>query len=174
VALLRRGVIRDRCGYSRRRRSYGAVDRCGSREPLTRTVRSSAAMSQSGSDPKAAENVTPAGGQFISTSMRSRGFLPEQDPLISFPSNSEFGALDEIGRDLPSLLQDSGFRAYLRSLDIPLWPENRASASDVPELRLYYLRVGSSPPPTSTRWVRNRVKCCRRISRCRYAAPASC
>jgi indoleamine 2,3-dioxygenase len=99
-------------------------------------------MSQSGSDRKSAENATPARGQFIGTSMRSRGFLPERDPLIAFASNSEFAELDEIGRDLPSLLQDPGFRAYARSLDIPLWPENRVAASDVPELRLYYLRVG--------------------------------
>ena len=99
-------------------------------------------MSQVGNDRKAAENATSARGQFISTSMRSRGFLPESDPLIAFPSHSEFAELDEIGRDLPSLLQDPGFRAYARSLDIPLWPENRAAASDVPELRLYYLRVG--------------------------------
>jgi indoleamine 2,3-dioxygenase len=99
-------------------------------------------MSQVGSDPKAAENTRPARGQFIRTTMRSRGFLPERDPLIAFPSNSEFAELDEIGRDLPSLLQDPGFRAYARSLDIPLWPENRVAASDLPELRLYYLRVG--------------------------------
>ncbi len=99
-------------------------------------------MSQVGNDRKAAENATSARGQFISTSMRYRGFLPESDPLIAFPSHSEFAELDEIGRDLPSLLQDPGFRAYARSLDIPLWPENRAAASDVPELRLYYLRVG--------------------------------
>ena len=99
-------------------------------------------MSQVGSDPKAAEKATPARGQFISATMRSRGFLPERDPLIRFPSNSEFAELDEIGRDLPSLLQDAGFRAYARSLDIPLWPENRVAASDLAELRLYYLRVG--------------------------------
>ena len=99
-------------------------------------------MSQVGSDPKAAEKATPARGQFISATMRSRGFLPERDPLIRFPSNSEFAELDEIGRDLPSLLQDAGFRAYARSLDIPPWPQNRVAASDLPELRLYYLRVG--------------------------------
>ncbi len=99
-------------------------------------------MSQFRSDPKAAGNVKPVRGQFISTSMRSRGFLPERDPLIGFPANSEFAELDEIGRDLPSLLQDPGFRDYARSLDVPLWPENRVTASDLPELRLYYLRVG--------------------------------
>ena len=83
-----------------------------------------------------------AGGQFIGTGLRSYGFLPEHDPLIGFPSNSEFARLDEIGRDLPSLLQDPGFRVYARSLNIPLWPENRVAASDLSELRLYYLRVG--------------------------------
>jgi indoleamine 2,3-dioxygenase len=91
---------------------------------------------------KAAEGANPAPGQFISTALRSRGFLPEHDPLIGFPSNSEFAGLDEIGRDLPSLLQDPSFRAYARSLDIPLWPENRVEATDVPQLRLYYVRVG--------------------------------
>jgi indoleamine 2,3-dioxygenase len=99
-------------------------------------------MSQVGSDPKAAESATPARGPFINSRLRSRGFLPEHDPLIGFPSNSEFAGLDEVGRDLPSLLQDPGFRVYARSLDIPLWPENRVAASDLPELRLYYLRVG--------------------------------
>src|ERR1700730_13306380 len=99
-------------------------------------------MSHLGSDPKAAEGANPAPGQFISTALRSRGFLPEHDPLIGFPSNSEFAGLDEIGRDLPSLLQDPSFRAYARSLDIPLWPENRVAATDVSQLRLYYVRVG--------------------------------
>ena len=99
-------------------------------------------MPNVGSDPKAAEDANPAHGHFISSALRSRGFLPEHDPLIGFPSNSEFAALDELGRDLPSLLQDPGFRAYARSLDIPLWPEDRVAASDVPQLRLYYVRVG--------------------------------
>jgi indoleamine 2,3-dioxygenase len=81
-------------------------------------------------------------GQFISAGMRSHGFLPEHDPLTGFPPQSEFSALDEIGHDLPSLLQDPGFRVYARSLDIPLWPEDRVLASDLPELRLYYVRVG--------------------------------
>ena len=91
---------------------------------------------------KAAEDAKPARGQFISPALRSRGFLPEHDPLIGFSSNSEFAGLDEVGRDLPSLLQDAGFRAYARSLDIPLWPESRVAADDVPQLRLYYVRVG--------------------------------
>jgi indoleamine 2,3-dioxygenase len=81
------------------------------------------------------------GGQLISSSLRSHGFLPEHDPLVGFPFSSEFVGLDEIGRDIPSLLQDPGFRDYAHSLDIPLWPENRVMASDLPELRLYYVRV---------------------------------
>ncbi len=47
-----------------------------------------------------------------------------------------------IGHDLPSLLQDRGFRQYARALKIPLWPEDRVHSSDLPQLRLYYVRVG--------------------------------
>lgn len=78
----------------------------------------------------------------IDAKFRKRGFLPEEDPLTAFPSNSEFAVLDEIGRDLPSLLHDRGFRQYVRTLKIPLWPEERAFPEDLPELRLYYVRVG--------------------------------
>jgi indoleamine 2,3-dioxygenase len=80
--------------------------------------------------------------RFIEAKFRSHGFLPEHDPLTRFPYDSEFSVLDEIGRDLPSLLQDRSFRRYARSLEIPLWPEGRVQASDLPELQLYYVRVG--------------------------------
>ena len=50
--------------------------------------------------------------------------------------------LDEIGRDLPSLLHDPGCRDYARSLDIPLWPVATRDRDDLPQLRLYYVRVG--------------------------------
>lgn len=83
-----------------------------------------------------------SGRRFIEANFRSRGFLPEHDPLTRFPYNSEFSALDEIGADLPSLLQDHSFRRYARSLEIPLWPEIRVQANDLPQLELYYLRVG--------------------------------
>ena len=79
---------------------------------------------------------------FIAAGFRKRGFLPEHDPLTHFPPGSEFAVLDEIGRDLPSLLQDGGFRSYARSLTIPLWPDTRTGPKDLPELRLYYVRVG--------------------------------
>ena len=42
------------------------------------------------------------------------GFLPEGDPLGRFGDHSEFAALDTLGRDLPSLLHDRGFREYAR------------------------------------------------------------
>jgi len=74
-----------------------------------------------------------------------RGFLPENDPARAFAPGSALSALDEIGRDLPSLLEDEGFRAYARTLKIPEWPEwpeDRPSRQRLPELRLYYVRVG--------------------------------
>ena len=86
--------------------------------------------------------ATPKTRHFIGTELRSRGFLPSHDPLTKFADDSEFAVLDEIGRDLPSLLQDKGFRTYARSLAIPLWPQNRTCDQDLPELRLYYVRVG--------------------------------
>ncbi|HEV3214699.1 MAG TPA: hypothetical protein VGZ27_03205 [Vicinamibacterales bacterium] len=72
----------------------------------------------------------------------ARGFLPECDPARAFAPGSPLAALDELGRDLPSLLEDGGFRAFARQLKIPEWPEDHASEERLPELRLYYLRVG--------------------------------
>jgi indoleamine 2,3-dioxygenase len=68
---------------------------------------------------------------------RRRGFLPEHDPLRAFPAGSELAVLDELGRDLPSLLIDPGFRKYVQSLVLPPWPSGRTD-----ELRLYYVRLG--------------------------------
>jgi indoleamine 2,3-dioxygenase len=73
-------------------------------------------------------------GQFT-----QRGFLPCQDPLIEFAAGSSLAALDRLGRDLPSLLQDKSFRTQARGLTIPPLP---ASQIALPELRLYYVRVG--------------------------------
>jgi indoleamine 2,3-dioxygenase len=80
--------------------------------------------------------------EVIPAKLRKRGFLPESDPPTSFAANSEFAVLDEIGRDLPSLLHDRGFRDYARTFRIPLWPEGHTSRQDQPYLRLYYVRVG--------------------------------
>ena len=70
-----------------------------------------------------------------------RGFLPETDPLAAFPSDSPYAMLDEIGRDLASLLYDKGFRTYARALRIPPW-EDPVSETTLPQLRLYYVRIG--------------------------------
>jgi indoleamine 2,3-dioxygenase len=72
----------------------------------------------------------------------TRGFLPERDPAGAFAPSSPLAALDEIGRDLPSLLEDEGFRSHARHLKIPEWPEDRAREELLPELRLYYVRIG--------------------------------
>ncbi|MCX7702074.1 MAG: indoleamine 2,3-dioxygenase [Gemmataceae bacterium] len=70
-----------------------------------------------------------------------RGFLPEPDPATHFPAGSELSFLDELGRDLPSLLQDPGFRQYARELTIPPW-RDPVTAENLPYLRLYYVRLG--------------------------------
>lgn len=97
------------------------------------------AKQQAGPGRKSAPPVPRAqfAGEF-----RTRGFLPEADPLTAFPAGSELAMLDELGRDLPSLLQDPGFRRYCTELALPVWPAHRNRAADLPELRLYYLRVG--------------------------------
>jgi indoleamine 2,3-dioxygenase len=67
------------------------------------------------------------------------GFLPAEDPLTRFGDASEFAPLDELGRDLPSLLQDDGFRAFARGLRVPALPELDPPLA---VLQLYYVRLG--------------------------------
>jgi len=71
-----------------------------------------------------------------------RGFLPAHDPVRSFAPGSALSVLDEIGHDLPSLLEDSAFRQYVRGLRVPEWPEDRPREETLSELRLYYVRLG--------------------------------
>lgn len=68
-----------------------------------------------------------------------RGFLPSRDPLTHFEPGSDLAVLDELGRDLPSLLQDAGFRERARRWDIPPLPSGELP---VELLRLYYVRLG--------------------------------
>ena len=70
------------------------------------------------------------------------GFLPVRDPAPSFAAGTPLGVLDEIGHNLPSLLVDPGFRTYARHLEIPEWPAHAADEARLPELRLYYVRLG--------------------------------
>jgi indoleamine 2,3-dioxygenase len=72
----------------------------------------------------------------------TRGFLPETDPATQFRLCPELQRLDELGRDLPSLLIDPGARDSLRRQTIPPWPATELTPELLPELRLYYLRLG--------------------------------
>jgi len=74
--------------------------------------------------------------------LAERGFLPEHDPLKAFPSGSPLALLDEIGHDLPSLLEDAHFRTYARELTLPPCPEDRSAPDYLRQLRLFYVRVG--------------------------------
>jgi indoleamine 2,3-dioxygenase len=75
----------------------------------------------------------------IEPNLTRHGFLPEPDPLAEFPHDSELAVLDRLGRDLPSLLQDKSFRGWARGLRIPALP---AGAIPLPQVRLYYVRLG--------------------------------
>jgi len=75
----------------------------------------------------------------METTIQARGFLPAADPLTRFSPDSPLASLDEIGRDLPSLLHDHRFRQYARDLTVPPLPASGVSEA---ELRLYYVRLG--------------------------------
>ncbi len=75
-------------------------------------------------------------------SFTHHGFLPPVDPLREFPHDSPMAVLDEIGRDLPSLLLEPGFRDRMRRLEIPAWTEPADPLAGIPQLRLYYVRLG--------------------------------
>ncbi len=75
-------------------------------------------------------------------SLSEHAFLPDADPLTDFPRDSPMAVLDEMGRDLPSLLRDSGFRERARRLEIPPWKEPADPAAVLPQLRLRYVRLG--------------------------------
>lgn len=87
------------------------------------------------------KNTGQNGDEIQTAGYGVRGFLPEQDPLDAFPADSPYKRLDAIGRDLPSLLHDSGFRRYAKTLKIPHWQEG-ANRENLPALRLYYVRLG--------------------------------
>ncbi len=66
-------------------------------------------------------------------------FLPGEDPWVEFPAGSELSVLDRLGRDLPSLLQDTGFRQWARGIAVPPLP---AAGLPLPGMHLYYVRLG--------------------------------
>jgi len=70
-----------------------------------------------------------------------RGFLPLADPLAKFQAGSPYALLDEWGDALPGWLEDKGFRAAVREVNIPPWQDS-VGVENLPELRLYYVRLG--------------------------------
>jgi len=78
----------------------------------------------------------------LDSKLFARGFLPDTEPARSLEPLFGSSFLDEVGRDLPSLLEDAGFRDFARRLDIPPWPAEPVHAETLPFLRLYYLRLG--------------------------------
>lgn len=76
-----------------------------------------------------------------SDSIWERGFLPDQDPLYKFVE-TDLQVLDQIGHDIPSMLQDKGFRQYVQNLSIPELPQHWNLEQHSRELQLYYVRLG--------------------------------
>ena len=78
----------------------------------------------------------------MDATLKVHGFLPGRPPATSFHRHGDLAALDELGRDLPSLLHDRGFREFMDHVAIPPWKVDAPTAEDLPELHLYYLRLG--------------------------------
>jgi indoleamine 2,3-dioxygenase len=70
-----------------------------------------------------------------------RGFLPADDPAEKL-DDPRLAILDELGHDLPSLLIKPDFRDFVEWLDVPFWPDDRRDAESLPQMRLYYVRLG--------------------------------
>ncbi|HXD88153.1 MAG TPA: hypothetical protein VN641_16815 [Urbifossiella sp.] len=78
----------------------------------------------------------------MDASFTQHGFLPHPDPPRRFPPETGLGPLDELGHNLPSILHDRDARRFLASFSVPPWPTSTVSPSEIPLLRLYYLRLG--------------------------------
>ncbi len=102
-----------------------------------------------------------------------RGFLPAEDPLVAFPYGSPLSVLDEIGRDLPSLLEDEHFREHARGLTLPPCPDDSGTPDYLRQLHLYYVRVGFLASAYVNQSRSRGRRCCRRTSRCRSARSAT-
>lgn len=72
-----------------------------------------------------------------------RGFLPSQDPVKQFTRYPALTALTDWGEQLPAVLEEHHTaRKVLGALKIPQWPKDEIEEPDIPELRLYYVRLG--------------------------------
>lgn len=70
------------------------------------------------------------------------GFLPEADPAIEFSHFPQLKMLDQVGQALPEQLLQTDFRDYAKALKVPPWPVDIITPEFLPELRLYYVRLG--------------------------------
>ncbi len=73
--------------------------------------------------------------------LRTRGFLPCEDPETELRVGASFAMLDELGAELPSLLLEADCRAYLAGRQIPGWPYETIPNRLLGQARLYYLRL---------------------------------
>ncbi|MFC6671579.1 hypothetical protein [Marinobacterium aestuariivivens] len=78
----------------------------------------------------------------MSECLRTRGFLPCEDPDTEMRVGASFAMLDELAQELPSLLMEPDCRSYLAGQMIPDWPYETIPNRLVPQARLYYLRLG--------------------------------
>lgn len=74
--------------------------------------------------------------------LRTRGFLPAEDPDIRLTLGAKYEIIDQIGHDLPSLLLEPDCRAYLKSQNLPDWPHTNIPPQLLPQAHLYYVRLG--------------------------------
>jgi indoleamine 2,3-dioxygenase len=74
--------------------------------------------------------------------VKTRGFLPATDPLTRFPAGSPYESLDDLGRHLPSILEDKHGRLYLETVSIPNWTGPASTPESLRQLQLYYVRLG--------------------------------
>jgi hypothetical protein len=79
---------------------------------------------------------------------RRHGFLPVDDPLSGFPADSPCHLLDDIGRELPALLGEHGFRKRMRKLALP---SRDAAVVDVALCRIVAALTAQSAVPRACR-----------------------
>ena len=70
-----------------------------------------------------------------------RGFLPSKDPATQFQLYPELNSLNDLGQQLPDLLLKPNFRQLAQQWAIPFWPDTVINDENLPELRLYYVRL---------------------------------
>lgn len=89
----------------------------------------------------------------VNVQLARRGFLPAEDPHDRFGDDSQFGPMDELGRDLPSLLQDGCFRAFAAGCGSPLARPPSAGRKTITEMSPNFRPRNALTSSTSTAWL---------------------